>query len=109
MSGCFNYNTLSRLRIIEDVMSCWEEKEVLFFFDFDPNISTSSLMRHTATSVGGCFQALKTEQERALAAKEQESEEKRKSLFKQIRDLESELENERRGKVLRCLILYSLE
>uniref|UniRef100_A0A915C4B4 Myosin heavy chain n=1 Tax=Parascaris univalens TaxID=6257 RepID=A0A915C4B4_PARUN len=44
------------------------------------------------------LQALKTEQERALAAKEQESEEKRKSLFKQIRDLESELENERRGK-----------
>ncbi|VDK44796.1 unnamed protein product [Anisakis simplex] len=44
------------------------------------------------------LQALKAEQERALATKEKESEEKRKSLFKQIRDLETELENERRGK-----------
>ncbi|OZC10443.1 myosin head [Onchocerca flexuosa] len=42
------------------------------------------------------LQALKSEQERMLAAKEQESEEKRRSLLKQIRDLENELENERR-------------
>uniref|UniRef100_A0A915PUG7 Myosin heavy chain n=1 Tax=Setaria digitata TaxID=48799 RepID=A0A915PUG7_9BILA len=42
------------------------------------------------------LQALKSEQERILAAKEQESEEKRRSLLKQIRDLENELENERR-------------
>ncbi|VDN06059.1 unnamed protein product [Thelazia callipaeda] len=42
------------------------------------------------------LQALKSEQERILAVKEQESEEKRRSLLKQIRDLESELENERR-------------
>lgn len=34
-----------------------------------------------------------------LAAKEQESEEKRRSLLKQIRDLENELENERRTRV----------
>lgn len=32
-------------------------------------------------------------------AKEQENEEKRRSLLKQIRDLENELETERRGKV----------
>lgn len=45
------------------------------------------------------MQALKSEQERMLAAKEQESEEKRRSLLKQIRDLENELENERRTRV----------
>lgn len=43
-------------------------------------------------------QALKTEHERALSLKELESEEKRKALLKQIRDLEGELEGERRGK-----------
>ncbi|GMT07362.1 hypothetical protein PENTCL1PPCAC_29536, partial [Pristionchus entomophagus] len=43
-------------------------------------------------------QALKTETERALSLKDQEAEEKRKSLLKQIRDLEGELEGERRGK-----------
>ncbi|GMT36237.1 hypothetical protein PFISCL1PPCAC_27534, partial [Pristionchus fissidentatus] len=44
------------------------------------------------------IQAYKTEHERAISIKEQESEEKRKQLLKQIRDLEGELEAERRGK-----------
>uniref|UniRef100_A0A0R3S3V9 Myosin heavy chain, nonmuscle n=1 Tax=Elaeophora elaphi TaxID=1147741 RepID=A0A0R3S3V9_9BILA len=44
------------------------------------------------------LQALKSEQERVLAAKEQESEEKRRILLKQIRDLENEIENERRSR-----------
>ncbi|GMR60861.1 hypothetical protein PMAYCL1PPCAC_31056 [Pristionchus mayeri] len=43
-------------------------------------------------------QALRSETERTISIKEQESEEKRKALLKQIRDLESELEGERRGK-----------
>lgn len=42
---------------------------------------------------------MKSEQERMLATKEQESEEKRRLLLKQIRDLENELENERRTRV----------
>ena len=41
-----------------------------------------------------------------MAAKEQEAEEKRKSLLKQIRDLEDELETERRSKV--CKHHYTL-
>ncbi|CAB3399757.1 unnamed protein product [Caenorhabditis bovis] len=43
-------------------------------------------------------QALRTESERALNNKDVEAEEKRRSLVKQIRDLENELENERRGR-----------
>lgn len=45
------------------------------------------------------LQAMKGEHERALAAKEQEGEDKRRALQKERRDLESELENERRAKV----------
>uniref|UniRef100_A0A914UV07 Myosin tail domain-containing protein n=1 Tax=Plectus sambesii TaxID=2011161 RepID=A0A914UV07_9BILA len=44
------------------------------------------------------LQAAKAEQDRLLAQKEIEHEEKRKSLLKQVRDLEEELEGERRGK-----------
>lgn len=45
------------------------------------------------------MQAIKAEHERALAAKEQEGEDKRRALVKERRDLEAELENERRAKV----------
>ncbi|CAJ0583352.1 unnamed protein product, partial [Mesorhabditis spiculigera] len=44
------------------------------------------------------LQAERSEKERLLGLKDQEAEEKRRSLIKQIRDLETELENERRGK-----------
>ncbi|MFH4974130.1 hypothetical protein AB6A40_000839 [Gnathostoma spinigerum] len=44
------------------------------------------------------FQAAKTECDRLIEAKDKECEEKRRSLLKQIRDLENELENERRIK-----------
>ncbi|CAD6193083.1 unnamed protein product [Caenorhabditis auriculariae] len=44
------------------------------------------------------LQALRSEHERSINNKEVEAEEKRRSLIKQIRDLEAELENERRGK-----------
>lgn len=43
-------------------------------------------------------QALRNDNDRALAAKDQEAEDKRRSLVKQLRDIETELENERRGK-----------
>ncbi len=43
-------------------------------------------------------QATRTDIERQLAAKDAEQEEKRRALLKQVRDLEEELENERRGK-----------
>ncbi|CAI5456207.1 unnamed protein product [Caenorhabditis angaria] len=43
-------------------------------------------------------QALRAENERALNNKDVEAEEKRRNLVKQIRDLEIELENERRGR-----------
>ncbi|KAI1732396.1 myosin head (motor domain) domain-containing protein [Ditylenchus destructor] len=45
------------------------------------------------------LQASRTENERALALKEQEAEDKRRTLLKQLRDFEIELENERRAKV----------
>lgn len=45
------------------------------------------------------FHASRTEMERALASKEQEGEDKRRLLQKQLRDYEIELENERRAKV----------
>ncbi|EPB80897.1 myosin head [Ancylostoma ceylanicum] len=44
------------------------------------------------------IQALRAEQDRNLNAKDQEAEDKRRSLVKQLRDLEQELENERRSK-----------
>ncbi|XGW32496.1 hypothetical protein V3C99_017221 [Haemonchus contortus] len=44
------------------------------------------------------IQALRAEQDRNLTAKDLEAEEKRRSLVKQLRDIEQELENERRGK-----------
>ncbi|VDL72666.1 unnamed protein product [Nippostrongylus brasiliensis] len=44
------------------------------------------------------IQALRAEQDRNLTAKDLEAEDKRRSLVKQLRDLEQELENERRGK-----------
>ncbi|CAD5216368.1 unnamed protein product [Bursaphelenchus okinawaensis] len=44
-------------------------------------------------------QGQKNEFERVLAVKEQEDEEKRRSLLKQVRELEEELEQERRSKV----------
>ncbi|KAK5979365.1 Myosin head motor domain [Trichostrongylus colubriformis] len=44
------------------------------------------------------IQALRTEQDRNLTAKDLEAEDKRRSLVKQLRDIEQELENERRGK-----------
>ncbi|ULT80563.1 hypothetical protein L3Y34_010855 [Caenorhabditis briggsae] len=43
-------------------------------------------------------QALKSESDRAISNKDVEAEEKRRGLLKQIRDLENELENEKRGK-----------
>uniref|UniRef100_A0A8R1I4E6 Uncharacterized protein n=1 Tax=Caenorhabditis japonica TaxID=281687 RepID=A0A8R1I4E6_CAEJA len=43
-------------------------------------------------------QALRTESERAISNKDVEAEEKRRGLLKTIRDLENELENEKRGK-----------
>ncbi|CAI4225395.1 unnamed protein product [Auanema sp. JU1783] len=42
------------------------------------------------------LQALKAEQERTLSSKDQESEEKRRLLTKQLREMEIELENEKR-------------
>lgn len=50
------------------------------------------------------FHASRNEMERALAGKEQEGEDKRRLLQKQLRDIEIELENERRAKVFFCLI-----
>ncbi|PIO77322.1 myosin head [Teladorsagia circumcincta] len=44
------------------------------------------------------IQALRAEQDRNLTAKDLEAEDKRRSLVKQLRDIEQELENERRGK-----------
>lgn len=43
-------------------------------------------------------QAIRAENERALSNKDVEAEEKRRGLLKQLRDLESELENEKRGR-----------
>lgn len=45
------------------------------------------------------FHASRTEMERTIALKEQEGEDKRRLLQKQLRDIEIELENERRAKV----------
>ena len=45
------------------------------------------------------MQALKTQYERDLAAKEEDGEEKRRGMSKQIRDLEAELDEERKQKV----------
>ena len=42
------------------------------------------------------MQALKTQFERDLAAKEEQGEEKRRGMAKQIRDLEAELDEERK-------------
>ncbi|KJH42901.1 myosin head [Dictyocaulus viviparus] len=44
------------------------------------------------------MQALRAEQERNLTTKDLEAEDKRRSLVKQLRDIEQELENERRSK-----------
>lgn len=45
------------------------------------------------------MQALKTQYERDLQAKEESGEEKRRGMGKQIRDLEAELDEERKQKV----------
>uniref|UniRef100_A0A0K0G4P8 Myosin heavy chain n=1 Tax=Strongyloides venezuelensis TaxID=75913 RepID=A0A0K0G4P8_STRVS len=45
------------------------------------------------------LQAMKTEFERTISAKEQDAEEKRRQLQRTIRELEEELENERRNKL----------
>ena len=45
------------------------------------------------------MQALKTQYERDLQAKEEAGEEKRRGMGKQIRDLEAELDEERKQKV----------
>ena len=47
------------------------------------------------------MQALKTQYERDLQAKEESGEEKRRGMGKQIRDLEAELDEERKQKVRR--------
>ena len=47
------------------------------------------------------MQALKTQYERDLQAKEESGEEKRRGMGKQIRDLEAELDEERKQKVKR--------
>ena len=49
------------------------------------------------------MQALKTQYERDLQAKEESGEEKRRGMGKQIRDLEAELDEERKQKVRRTI------
>ena len=46
------------------------------------------------------LQAAKTNFERELAAKEEAAEEARRSLIKQLRELESQLEDERKGRAM---------
>merc|ERR1712037_313189 len=61
------------------------------------NSSESTLML-AATSLEVNMQALKTQFERDLAAKEEAGEEKRRGMSKQLRDLEAELDEERKQK-----------
>lgn len=58
-------------------------------------ISEDSRLRMDVT-----MQAMRKEHERALSARSDEDDESRRSLSSRIRELESEIENERRAKVI---------
>lgn len=53
-------------------------------------------------------QGQKAEFERVLALKEQEDEDKKRALLKQVRELEEELEQERRSKVCSIIIFFCI-
>ena len=55
------------------------------------------------------MQALKTQYERDLQAKEEAGEEKRRGMGKQIRDLEAELDEERKQKVRKIRVKFFLQ
>ena len=55
------------------------------------------------------MQAMKTQMERDMSAKEEQAEEKRRTLLKQLRDLEMELEDERKQRSSSSALRKKLE